>query len=115
MSEYRDEARKVERESRWTALRFAGLFVLIVAIVGGVGFGAKSLGLIGGTIVERKAFEHSYQRSEAMKARIATDKAALAEIEYRLSRDGLDDATRTNLEAQARAMRIRINTAEQMK
>lgn len=114
MNEYREEARRVERESRWTVLRFTGLFVLVIAVIGGVGFGMKSLGLIGGTIVERKVFEHSFQRSESMKARIATDRAVLAEIEVQLQNPNLDSNTRTNLEAQARAARIRINTAEEM-
>ena len=112
MSEYRNEIRDFEKEGRWTVFKLLPLFILIVVVLGGTGFITKSLGLWGGTIVERKVFEESYQRSESIKARIANDEAVLAEINRKLSNSGLENSTRHNLEAQAAAARIRISTAK---
>ena len=110
MGEYREDARKIAKESSWTFWRFLPLFLIADAIFSAVGFGTRSLGLWGGTIVERKVFEESYQRSEALKAQIATDEATLAEISGKLSNPNLDENTRFNLNAQASAARIRIAT-----
>ena len=108
---YRDEAGHVAREAGWTVRRFLPLFLGVVAVLGITGFTLNSLGLLGRTVVEREVFEHSYQRSEALKSQIATDEATLAEIERKLGNPDLDANTRTNLEAQAAAARIRIQTA----
>jgi hypothetical protein len=85
---------------------------VIVVLLVAIGLGTRYLGLWGETRIERKVFEESYQRSEGLKAQIATDEAALVEIEAQLKNPGLDENTRYNLEAQARAARIRINTAK---
>lgn len=69
------------------------------------------MGLIGGTVVERKVFENSFQHSEALNSQIATDEAVVAEIERKLINPNLDADTKHNLEAQAAAARIRISTA----
>ncbi len=90
------------------------LGVLIICIFFIIGFILNSVGMIGHTIVERTVYENSYQRSEGLKARIATDDAALAEIQIQLNSDNLDANTRTNLEAQTAAIRIRIATAKEM-
>lgn len=111
MSDYRKEAGHIAREGRWTVLRFLPLFLGVIAILFIVGFGLKSLGLLGRTVVEREVFEQSYQRSESIKAQIATDEAALAEIERKLRNSNLDANTRANLEAQASAARVRIQAA----
>lgn len=109
--EYRKEARKFEKDARWTFWRFLPLFLITVVLLVGVGFGLNSMGLFGRTVVERKVFEHSYQRSEAIKSQIATDEAVLAEIDRKLSNPNLDADTRFNLKAQAAAARVRIATA----
>lgn len=114
MSKYRDEVRQVEKEARWTFWRFLPLFLAVIAILSVVGFGLNSLRLFGRTVVERKVFEESYQRSEALKSRIATDEATLVEIERKLSNPNLDADTRHNLEAQVSAARIRIETARRI-
>lgn len=111
---YRDEARRVASDYYWTVGKFAGVFFALSAVVVAVTFSLQSLGLIGCTIVERKVFENSYQRSEGLKSSIALDEATLAEIYAKLEIPGLDDNTRANLEAQAAAARIRINTAKRM-
>ena len=110
MSDYRDDIREVEREARWTFWRFVPLIVIVMVVLSAVGFGLKSMGLIGQTVVEREVFEHSFQRSEALKSQIATDEAVLAEIERKLANPELDADTRHNLEAQAAAARVRIAT-----
>ena len=110
MNEYRNEAASIAKESQWIFWKFLPLFLIVVVVLSAVGFGLRSLGLIGKTAVEREVFEQSYQRSEALKSQIATDEAVLAEIERKLSNPGLDANTRHNLEAQMAAARIRIAT-----
>jgi hypothetical protein len=112
MNEYRNEARQVAKDARWTFWRFLPLFLIVVVVLSGVGFGLNSLGLIGKTAVEREVFEQSYQRSESIKAEIAMNEATLVEIERKLSNPNLDENTRHNLEAQASAARLRIATAK---
>jgi len=107
-----DDYRSDMKVVRWTFWRILGLVVIAVVVLGAVGFGLRSLGVFGDTVVERKVFENSYQRVEALKSQIATDKAVLAEIEAKLRNPRLDEDTRYNLEAQATAARIRIKTAE---
>lgn len=110
MSEYRTEARHVLKESHWTFWRAFPLVMLAVVVLSGVGFGLRSLGLLGSTVVERKVFEQSYQKQAAMKSQIATDEAVLAEIGRKLLNPSLDANTRHSLEAQASAARIRLAT-----
>lgn len=100
------------KEFRWTFWHVFGVVVLAGIILTGISFSLNALGVFGTTVVERKVFEHSYQRSEALKSQIANDTAVLTEIERKLSNPKLDPATRTNLEAQASAARIRIATAK---
>ena len=84
-------------------------FFGIIIVTSIIGFGLSSLGLIGRTVVERKVFENSFQYSEARKAAIATYEAQLAEVERMLA-GNLDEATRSNLEAQAAGIRINLAT-----
>ena len=112
MSSYRDEAREVAKETRWTFFRFLPIFIGAVVILTALGFGLRSLGLIGSTIVEREVFERSYQRSEALKAQIAVDQATITEIEMKLRNPNLDENTRYNLNAQLSAARVRISTTQ---
>ena len=111
MNSYRDEARTVARETRWTFFRFLPIFITIVVIVGVLGFGGRSLGLWGTTVVERKVFEASYQRSESLVSEIATYEATITEIEAQLLNQNLDENTRYTLNAQLSATRIRLNSA----
>lgn len=105
---YREEMKMV----RWTFWRVLGMTVIAAVVLGGVGFALHSVGLFGHTVVERKVFENSYQRTEALKAQIANDEAALAEIESKLANPNLDENVRYNLKAQASAMRLRIQAAK---
>ena len=92
--------------------RFLPLTLTAIALIFVVGFGLNSLGLFGRTVVERKVFEQSYQRSESLKAQIAVDEATLAEITHLLTNPDLDANSRRNLEAQASAARIRLATTK---
>jgi hypothetical protein len=107
-NDYREDMKVV----RWTFWRVLGLVVVAVVVLSAVGFALHSFGVFGQTIVERKVFENSYQRTEALRSQIATDEAVLAEIEEKLRNPKLDEETRRNLEAQAAAARIRIRTAK---
>jgi hypothetical protein len=84
------------------------LFLLALTIIS---FSALNyLGIIGKTVVERKVFEQSYQRSESLKSEIATYEAQLAMIEAQLSGD-LEPLTRANLNAQVRSIKILLSAA----
>lgn len=107
-----DDFRNDMKVMRWTFWNILALLVVGVVVLGAVGFALHSCGVFGHTVVERKVFENSYQRTEALKAQIAADEAVLAEIEEKLRNPKLDEDTRRNLEAQAAAARIRIRTAK---
>lgn len=108
MYDYREEMKVV----RWTFWRVLGMAIIAAVVLGGVGFALHSAGVFGHTVVERKVFENSYQRTEGLKAQIATDEAALAEIQAKLANPNLDEDTRYNLKAQAAAIRLRIQAAK---
>jgi hypothetical protein len=112
MEDYRDDVRDFKKEANWTFWKLLPLFVVVIAVLGAIGFGLNSAGLIGGTYVERKVFENSYQRNESLKARIATDEAAIVEMELKLKNPNLDKNTIYNLKAQISAAKIRINAAK---
>ena len=111
---FNEEMEEVNEGFRWFFKWLLPRALLVILILSVVGWGLNAAGLFGSTVVERKVFENSYQRSEGMKARIATEKAALAEIEAQLSNPELDKQTRHNLLAQRRAARVRLRTAEEM-
>lgn len=83
--------------------------LLLTAIAFGV---LNALGLVGGTYVERKVFEQSYQRSEAKAAQATTYRAQLAEIEAQLARTDITSNTRRLLEAQAASIRVQLAGAK---
>lgn len=114
MSNYRNDMREITKDSYWTFWKVGPLAVLVIGALAALGFVLNSAGIIGRTVVEREVFEKSYQRSESLKARIATDEAALAEIARKLNSPNLDPNTRANLEAQASAIRIRLDTARRL-
>lgn len=111
MSDYRKEIGGAVRDGYWTFWKVLPLVVLVLVVLGGIGFALNSAGIIGKTAVERKVFENSYQRSESVKSQIATEEAALKEIELQLENPNLDADTRYNLEAQASAARVRLDEA----
>ncbi len=108
----RNNIQEIHKEVQWTFWKFLPLFITVILILGGLGFGLNSLGVFGSTVVERKVFEHSYQRSESIKAQIALETAILAEIEQKLRNPNLEENIRYNLMAQATAARIRISAAK---
>ena len=114
MNDYRNDLKEIEKEARWTFWKFLPIFLMVVILLTALGFGLNSIGLFGRTVVERKVFENSFQRSESIKARIANDEAVIAQIEGQLENPNLDENTRFNLNAQANAARVRINTASRL-
>ena len=64
-----------------------------------------------GVFGERIIYKNSFQYREARESEISTYTAQLAEIERKLSND-LDTQIRANLEAQAAALRIHLQTAK---
>ena len=64
-----------------------------------------------GVVGERVIFTNSYQYTEARKTEIAIFEAQLVEINTKLRSDILEANLRTNLEAQAAAIRIQLNAA----
>ena len=84
-----------------------GLFVVFFLVLSILHY----LGMFGQTVVERKIFENSFQYSEARKTEIATFEAQLAEINRSLTSSEIDDQTKSNLEAQAAGLRIKLQVA----
>lgn len=89
----------------WVGLLLVGSIIILT--------GLQYAGILGRTVVERKVFENSYQRSESLRSQIATYEAQLSEINRKLSGD-LDSATRVNFEAQASSIRVMLNSARRM-
>jgi hypothetical protein len=107
----RDEINEAVKDGRYVFWKVFVTLVIASVILTGIGFVLNSLGVFGRTVVERKVFENSYQRSEAINTQIATDEANLAELERKLANPNLDEDTRANLEAQASAARVRLAAA----
>ncbi len=63
-----------------------------------------------GVVGERIVFKNSFQYHEARSTEIATFQAQLAEIQRQLN-GNLTPEIRTNLEAQAAGLRVRLETA----
>jgi hypothetical protein len=88
------------------------LWGLGLLIVSGIIFTVLGYaGIIGQTVVERKVFENSYQRSEGYKAKINMLEAQLVELENQLNNPELNETTKSNLEAQAASIRIQLSAA----
>ena len=81
MSDYRDEARTVVKEAHWTIWKVLPIILILFVI----GFGLKSIGLIGGKAVERQVLVNSHQYIEGMEQRAGVLKANIAEIDAMIS------------------------------
>lgn len=108
MSEYRNEANQVAKDSVWTIFKFLPFIVIFALIM----FGLNSMGVIGKTVVERKVFENSYQRSEGIKSGLSMFKAQLAEVNSRLRQRDLNKYDKQDLLAKKSALTIQISTLE---
>lgn len=107
---YRQAAGRAARETSWTFWRFLPTGIVIIVILAVLGFGLKSMGLIGSTIVERKVFENSFQYKQGMAQRGAILEANIAEIDILLqnnpeNKQGLMDQ-KSILRSQLRAITI---------
>ena len=88
------------------------LWVLILVVLAVIVFsGLRYAGIVTGTVVEREVFEQSYQRTEGLKQQIATWEAQIAELEGKLLNPKLDEDTKTNINAQISAIRVRLDAA----
>ena len=85
------------------------LLLFVVAIV--VMFAVSNVGLFFGTKVERAVFKNSHQYQEAKSQEISIFRAQLNEIDRKLRTPGLDPQTKSNLEAQASAIRVQLESA----
>lgn len=83
------------------------LFLVVLSVP--VLFALNAMGLVGRTVVEREVFTRSYQREAGDTLKAKTFRAQLTEIERRLANPALSEYERSNLEAQAAAIRINIS------
>lgn len=98
----------MEKEKKY----FGGWVVWLTVITIGlfaVGFGLKWAGVFG----KRVIFVESHQYKESRKSEIATYNAQLTEIDRQLMNSDLDANVKTNLEAQASAIRIQLQVAKE--
>ncbi len=88
---------------------FGGWFMWIVFLMIGAGIvfgGLRSVGMIGQTVVERKIFENSYQKSEADKMARVTYDSQLAILRARLGNHELYNGARIEIQAQIDSINI---------
>lgn len=102
MSGYRDEARTAVKETYWTMWKVVPIILIIVAI----GFGVKSLGLVGGKMVERQVLVNSHQYIEGMDQRAGVLKANIAELDVMIS---MGDGNRDELMGQKRVLKAQLS------
>ena len=94
---------------------FGGWWVWVVFLLIGTGIiftGLRYLGIIGKTVVERKVFENSYQKSEADKTANTAYSAQLAQLRGKLNNPSLDAGTKAEIRAQIDAINILKSTKE---
>ncbi len=83
------------------------LSVIVFSILG-------MLGKLGGTFMERKVFEQSYQRSEGLKSQMNTWQAQLASINSQIL-NTTDKETLSQLKTQKAMLEIQIAQTQGMK
>jgi len=85
---------------------FFGLLLIVVAsvVLSVLGY----MGKLTDTVVEREVFKSSYQYQAGKTEANAIFQAQLAEINMQLASRSLTDSQRTELEAQAAALRVQI-------
>lgn len=76
-------------------------------------FGLNACGAVGGSIVERKVNENSYQNSEARKTEIMTYEAQLVELDAQLARTDLTPKARADLESNKAVLKVRLKVAKE--
>jgi len=101
MSEYRDEARTVVKKTYWTMWKVIPIVLIVIAI----GFGVKSLGLVGGKMVERQVLVNSHQYIEGMEQRAGVLKANIAELDVMIS---MGQGNRDELLGQKRVLKAQL-------
>lgn len=86
-----------------------GWWVWIVLLLIGTGIvftGLRYVGILGKTVVERKVFENSYQKSESDKTASTVYTAELAMLRRKLNNPEISAATRNEIQAQIDAILI---------
>ena len=84
MSNYRNDVNNLNKEVHWTFWKILPVAILIIVIISVIGFGLKSAGLIGSTVVERIVFEQSFQYKVGLAQRGAILEANLVEVDILL-------------------------------
>ena len=85
------------------------LFLLV--ITGIVGAALNSAGIFTKTVVERKVFEQSFQRSEGLKQQISVYEADLAGLRARLNDTTLSPSVKAGMMAQKASIESQLRAA----
>lgn len=80
-NEYRNDARRVAKETSWTFWRFLPIITIVLVVMAAIIFGVRSVTKVGSTIVERKVFENSFQYQKGMEQRAAIIESNIVEID----------------------------------
>ena len=94
---------KLSQATSWVVT----VVVMIVIVLGAMGVILEYW-----TNVERRVYERSYQRVEALKDKASTLRAAIVEIEHKL-RTTSDPEERRELEARLRALMVQLAATEE--
>ena len=89
-------------------LIFSIVIFIAAIIIGGIATCNK----VGSTVVERKIYENSYQRTASIKEEILSLSVELENINRDLSNPTLSEFDRSNLESQKRSLENRIQIAK---
>ena len=101
----------VSQEKREVGGWWIWITVLLLASVVLFG-GARMVGLVGETAIERAVFTNSYQKAASDSQQARTWRAQLAEIDTRLTGMAADDPARAGLEAQRSAISVQLRALE---
>lgn len=101
-----------QEATKWVAWSIP--VILLFGIIGTTcAFATDACGQMGGTILERKVMENSFQNSEARKTEIMTWEAQKAQLEVQLTDPTLSESRKAAIRGQLAAIDIQLKVARE--
>lgn len=101
----------MEQEKKYVGGWWVWIIILLIGTTI-IFTGLNYLGVLGKTVVERKVFENSYQKSEADKTASTTYRAQVLMLRRKLQSPNLDAGTKVEIQAQIDAINIMKSSKE---